>query len=79
MRAITLVLESGSGPNLVYLRCVAVPLRSAIKPGRSPLLIDTSNGVMRALGELAPYIRIGELGACVPFLVVTNFAVDCIL
>ena len=34
---------------------------------------------MKALGELRLYVRIGEFVAHVPFLVVTNFAVDCIL
>ena len=34
---------------------------------------------MKAPGALKLYVRIGEFVARVPFLVVTNFAVDCIL
>ena len=79
MRAITPVLDSGAGPNLIHLRCVAEPWRSSIKPVRSPPLIDASNRAMRALGEITLFVRIGEFLARVPFLVVTALAVDCIL
>ena len=34
---------------------------------------------MKALGELKLHVRIGDFCARVPFLVVTNLAVDCIL
>ena len=79
MRVITPVLDSGAGPNLIHLRCVAEPWRAAIKSVRSPPLIDASNRSMKALGELKLHVRIGEFYARVPFLVVTNLAVDCIL
>ena len=79
MRVITPVLDSGAGPNLIYLRRVAGPWRAAIKSARSPPLIDASNRSMKALGELKLHVRIGEFCARVPFSVVTNLAVDCIL
>ena len=79
MRVITPVLDSGASPNLIHLRCVAEPWRAAIKSARSPLLIDASNRSMKAIGELKLHVRIGEFYARVPFLVVTNLAVDCIL
>ena len=79
MRVITPVLGSGAGPNLIHLRCVAEPWRAAIKSTRSPPLIDASNRLMKAIGELKLHVRIGEFCARVPFLVVVNFAVDCIL
>ena len=79
MRAITPVLDSGAGPNLIHLRCVAEPWRAAIQSARSPPLIDASNRSMKALGELKLYVRIGEFVVRVPFLVVTNLAVDCII
>ena len=78
MRAITPVLDSGAGPNLIHLGCVAEPWRAAIKSTRSLPLIDASNRSMKALGELKLHARIGEFCARVPFLVVTNLAVDCI-
>ena len=46
---------------------------------RSPPLIDASNRSMKAFGELKLHVQIGALCARVPFLVVTNLAVDCIL
>ena len=46
MRAITPVLDSGAGPNLIHLRCAAEPWRAAIKSARSLLLIDASNWSM---------------------------------
>ena len=79
MRAITPVPDSGAGTNLIHLRCVAEPWRAAIKSAPSPLLIDASNRSMKALGELKLHVRIGEFCARVPFLVVTNLAVDFIL
>ena len=79
MRAITPVLDSEEGPNLIRLRCVADSWRPSIKSVRSPPLIDASNRSMRALGEIPLYVRIGEFTARVPFLVVTSLAVDCIL
>ena len=79
MRAITSVLDSGAGPNLIHFRCVAEPWRTAIKSARSPPLIDSSNRSMKALCEFKLPVRIGEFCARVPFFVVTNFAVDCIL
>ena len=79
MRAIRPVLDSGAGPNLIHLGCVAAPWRAAIKSARSPSLIDASNRSMKALGELKLHVQIGAFCARVPFLVVTNLAVDCIL
>ena len=79
MRVITPVLDSGAGPNLIHLRCVADAWRSSIKSVRSPPLIDASNRSMKALGEIYLTVRIGEFTARVPFLVVTSLAVDCIL
>ena len=79
MRSIKLVLDSGDDPNLIHLRCVAAPLRSAIKPARSPPFSDASNRAMKAAVELALYFCIGEFVARVRFLVVTNLVVDCIL
>ena len=79
MRVITRVLDSGAGPNLIHLRCMAEPWRVAIKSARSPPLMDASNRSMKAPGELKLHVRIGEFCARVPFLVVTNLAVDCIL
>ena len=79
MCVITAVLDSGAGPNLIHLRCVAEPWCAAIKSARSPPLIDASNRSMKALGELKLHVRIGELCARVPFLVATNLTVDCIL
>ena len=78
MRAITQVLDSGAGPNLIHLRCVAEPWRAAIKSARSSPPIDASNRSMKALGELKLHVRLGEFCARVPFLVLTNLAVDCI-
>ena len=79
MRVITPVQDSGAGPNLIHLRCVAEPWLAAIKSARSLPLIDASNRSMKALGELKLHAQIGEFCARVPFLVVTNLAVDCIL
>ena len=79
MRAITPVLDSGASPNLIHLRCVAEPWRAAIKSARSPPPIDASNWSMKVLGEFKSHVQIGAFCACVPFLVVTNLAVDCIL
>ena len=79
MRTIMPVLDSGAGPNLIHLRCVTGPWRAAIKRVGSRLLIDASNKSMKALGELKFYVRISEFGARVPFLVITNLAVDFIL
>ena len=79
MRAMTPVLDSGAGPNLIHLRCVAEPWRAVIKSGRRPPLIDASNRSMKALGELRLCVRMGEFSTRVPFLAVTNLAVDCIL
>ena len=79
MRAITLVLDSGAGPNLIHLRCVAEPWRAAIKSARSPSLIHASIYSMKTLGELKLHVRNCEFCARVPFLVVTNLAVDFIL
>ena len=79
MRVITPVLDSGAGPNLIHLRSVAEPWRAAIKSVRSPPFIDASNRSMKAIGELKLHVQIGAFCARVPFLVVTNLAVDCIL
>ena len=79
MRAITPVLDSGAGPNLIHLSCVAELWRAAIKSARSPPLIDASNRSMNALGEVNLHVRIGEFYARVPFFVITNLAVECIL
>ena len=79
MHTITPVLDSGAGPNLIHLRCVAEPWCSAIKSARCPPLMDVSNRSMNSLGELTLYVWIGEFVARIPFLVVTNLAVDCIL
>ena len=78
MHAIAPVLYSGAGPNLIHLRYVADSWRAAIISAQSPPLIDASNRSMKALGELKLHVRIGEFSAHVPFLVVTNLAVDCI-
>ena len=40
MVAITPLLDSGAGPNLIHLRCVAKSWRPSINPVRSPALID---------------------------------------
>ena len=77
MIAITPVLHSGAGPNLIHLRCVAESWRPSIKPVRSPALIDASNHAMKALREIPLLVRIGAFMARVPFLVVTSLAVDC--
>ena len=79
MRAITPVLDSGAGPNLIHLRCVAEPWCAAIKSERSPPVIHASNRWMKALGELKLHVRFGDVSARVPFFVFTNLAVDCIL
>ena len=63
MRAITPVLDSGAGPNLIHLRCVAEPWRDAIKSARSLQLIDAPNGSMKALGKLKLHVRIGQFCA----------------
>ena len=79
MRVITPVLNSGAGPNLIHLLCVVEPWRAVIKSARSPPLIDASNRSIMAIGEVKLHVWIGEFCARVPFLVVTNLVVDCIL
>ena len=79
MVAITPVLDSGAGPNLIHLRCVAESWRPSIKPARSPALIDSSNRAIKVLGEMPLFVRIGAFVGRIPFLVVTSLAVDCIL
>ena len=79
MRSITPILDSGAGPNLIHLHCVAEQWRAAIKSARSTPLIDASNLSMKALEELKLHVRIGAFCARVPFLIVTNLAVGCIL
>ena len=79
MVAITPVLDSGAGPNVIQLRCVAESWRPSIQPDRSAALIGASNRAMKALGEIPLFVRIGAFVARVPFLVVTSLAVDCIL
>ena len=79
MIAITPVLDSGAGPNLIYLRFVADSWRPSEKAVGIPALIDASNRAMKALGEISLFVRIGDFIARVPFLVVTSLAVNCIL
>ena len=79
MRAITPVLDSGHGPNLIHLRCVTEPWRAAIKSAGSSPLIDASSRSVKALGELELHVRIGSFCARVPFLVVIKLTVDCML
>ena len=79
MRTITPVLDSRAGPNVTHRRGLAEPWCVAIKSAWSPPLIDASNRSMKALGELQLYVCIAEFVARVPFLVVTNLAVDFIL
>lgn len=67
MKAITLVLDSVAGPNVVDLLCVAEPWRSSMKPVRSPWLIEASAGAPMALGEISLYIHIGEFLTRVTF------------
>lgn len=78
MRAITPVLDSGAGPNPIYLQCVTKSWRPSIKAVRSPPLLDASNRSMRSLGEISFHVRIGEFTVRVSFLVGTSLAVDCI-
>ena len=79
MCTITPVLDSGAGPNLIHRRFVAEPWRAAPSPRGARPLIDASNRSIKALGEPKLYVQIGYFVARVPFLVVTNLAVDCIL
>ena len=79
MVAIIPVLDSGAGPNLIHLQCVAESWRPSIKSVQSPALIDASNRAMKALGEISLFDRIGEVMARILFLVVMGILVDCIL
>lgn len=67
MRAITPVLDSGAGPNIVPLQYVAEQWRSPIMPVWILPLIDASNSAMKSLGEISLYICIGEFLAPVQF------------
>ena len=78
MVAITPVLDSGAGPNLMHLRWVAESWRPSMKLVRTPALIDASNRAMKEFGEISLLVRIGEFMARIPFLVVMSPAVDCI-
>lgn len=72
------VLPTGAGLNPAYKRMIDPAGHFYAQQMESPGVLEASNRAMKSCGRIELTVRIEELRARVPFLVILNLSVDCL-